>query len=297
MRRYILGIDVGGTKIQAGLVDLPDKILKNKQFLLNGQTKKTALDSIMKSAEYFRPHKIKAIGLGITGLVNPKTGMVIQSPNLPASWHKVPLKKIMERKFKVPVTIDNDVHCIALAEALVGLGKNCSVVFCLTLGTGIGAGLVINKKLYHGYQNAIEFGHTIIAEKSPLCSCGRYNHLEALVSGPAMTKLYRNITGQTKDPFQIEKEAKQNKKPAKRMITKMSQSLAVGLINAIHSYNPEIIILGGGLARSELLIQPAIREVKKQLLYPELKKTKIATSRLGYKAGVIGAALITKANK
>lgn len=293
MERYTIGLDVGGTKIQSGLVSQKFKVLSSTQTVIPHRTKKTVLAAIIESVDRLFSPNVRAIGIGITGLVDPRTGVVATSPNLPSDWHNVPLKNIIEKKFKVSTCIDNDAHGIALAEAVIGRGRSSRTVLSLTLGTGIGAGLVIDKQLYHGSQNVVELGHTFIAQNSPRCSCGRRGHFEALVSGPAMSHLYRQITHQSKTPHQIEAEAKAGKRPARRVLALMVDALAAGLANAIHSFSPDIIILGGGLSRARILVQPAITKAKQQLLYPSLRKTPIVISRLGYEAGVIGAALLT----
>lgn len=294
MNKFVLGADIGGTKVQVGLVNAQYRILATKQFPLRRRNGQEALSGIQQAvAELFSP-AVKTIGVGITGVVDHKTGWSKGSVNLPHDWRQVPLKNILQKKFKVPVTIDNDAHCLALAEAIVGAGKNFKVVLSITLGTGTGSGLIVDKKIYRGAHNIMEFGHTSLSGKPPRCSCGRLGHFESLVSGPAMSKLYRALTSQTKNPFQIEGEYYLGKKLARRTLTSMSFYLAVGLANAIHAYNPDIIVLGGGLSRVKPLVRQALRHLPDLLVYPELRQTKIVVSRLGYAAGVIGAALITE---
>jgi len=288
MDQYILGIDVGGTKIQAGLVNMKNKIFANQKFLFKRKNKKTAINSITNSIKALYTKEIKAIGVGITGLINSKDGIVVQSPNLPKSWRQVPLKKILEHKFKRPVSIDNDANCIALAEAVVGRGKKYSAVMNITLGTGVGAGLVINKKLFRGGHDAIEFGHIIINGNSSL---------DSLVSGPAMVAHYYKLTGKKQTTYEIVQAAKTGNKTAQAVLKVMSRWLAIGLWNAIYSYSPNIIVLGGGLADVQQLVQPAIHMAKIIPHYPTLAKIPIVTSNLHYSAGVIGAALLTKSKK
>jgi fructokinase len=181
-----------------------------------------------------------------------------------------------------------------LAEAVLGAGRGHSIVLGMTIGTGIGCGLVINKKVYHGANNVIELGHTIISDRRVRCRCGGYGHFEALVSGPAMERRYFKLTGQHKKARLIEDEAKNNKKAARQVFHEMSDYLARGLANTLNSYNPDIIVLGGGLSKVLLLVRPAIRQIHKYIFYSSLLKTKIAVSRLKYDAGILGAALITK---
>lgn len=297
MSKYILGLDVGGTKIQTGLVNQHHKVISENQFPINRKNKKTAITSIINSIEKSIAPGVKKIGIGITGLVDTKNGIVIQSPNLPKDWRRVNLKKIITDKFKKDAFLDNDANCIALAEAVYGLGKNYDHVMSLTVGTGIGAGLVNHKKIYHGHLNSIEFGHTNISKNSPTCSCGKIGHFEALVSGQAMVKLYHQETGKKLSTYEIIKKMRNGNKPAKKVINQMSKDLAMGIVNAIHSYNPEIIIIGGGLSTVPELIKPALKFYKKSLLYPELSKTKVVKTNLNYQAGILGATLLTRYNK
>ncbi|MCH7492112.1 ROK family protein [Patescibacteria group bacterium] len=288
MKKYKLGLDVGGTKIQVGLVDTNNKIIRSEQVAIHRKTKKEALESIIKSIKPLFSNQVSSIGVGITGLVNPDKGIVASSPNLPKNWKNVPLKSILTKKFKVPVSIDNDANCIALAEAVIGLGKNYKAVLSITLGTGVGAGLVINKKIFHGGYNATEFGHTMISDNSTF---------EDLVSGPAMIKNYYKRTSQKISSHAIVALAKSGNKIAKSVLTEMSKWLAIGLKNALYSYSPHIIIISGGLSVVSPLIIPALRQAKQNLLFNELKKTIIVRSHLNYNAGVIGAALITNSKK
>ena len=288
MKKYKLGLDVGGTKIQVGLVGASNKIIRSQHLAIHRKTKKETLDSIIKSIKTLFSNQVGSIGVGITGHVNPTTGIVAGSVNLPKDWKNVQLKKILEKKFKVPVVIDNDANCSALAEAIVGKGKKYNAIMNITIGTGVGIGIVINKQLFRGGQNATEFGHTIINAGFSF---------EKLVSGPSLVRNFRKKTGLNKTSYEIVTAANKGNRTAQSVIRVMSRWLAVGLNNAMLSYSTEIIIISGGLASVPSLVRPAIQEAKKMLLYRKLRKTLIVTSSLGYNAGVIGAALITNSKK
>ncbi|XOU94237.1 MAG: ROK family protein [Candidatus Kerfeldbacteria bacterium] len=294
MLKYILGIDIGGTKIQTGLVNTNLKVIQGKQSVMKRNTKSQALNSIFNSIEDYNPKDIKAIGISITGLVDSKKGIAIKSPNLPKGFFNVPLTKLISKKFKKPTFIENDGNCIALAEAIVGEGKNNKIVFSLTLGTGIGSGLIINKKLYTGSKNIFEFGHTFISNEKQKCNCGQYGHFESFVTGDGIQRTYKKLTNKNKTSYEIIKEAKLNKSSAKKAVVLTSHYLTLGLANIINSYNPDIIVLGGGLAKLNVLTKPAIKNIYSHLSSPEYKKTKVKVSKLGYDAGVLGAALLTR---
>ena len=297
MQKYTLGLDIGGTKIRIGLVDNNYRVFDSKKFLFNNKNKKTVLNNIFLAIDAYDRQLIKKIGIGITGLVDPSRGISRQSPNLPRDWHDVPLKKIIEARYKIPVTVNNDVHCLALGQALAGQGKKYGTVLALTLGTGIGAGLVINKKLFTGSINVSEFGHTTVAASSPLCSCGQRGHLEALCSGKTISYFYHNYTGKRFAPNEIEALAKHGNPKAIKTLKTMSHWLAIGIANAIHAYNPDVILIGGGLSKIRSMVGPAIKSAKSRLIYPALKATKIFPIKNLAEANVMGAAILTEYNK
>jgi glucokinase len=296
MAKYTLGLDIGGTKIQAGLVSKENKITRKQRVIYRGKNKSSVLRGIYEAIDSIFSSEVGAIGVGITGEVDISSGVVKYSPNLPRDWKNVKLKKILRKKYGVPVSIDNDAHCIALAEAYFGAGRGYPVVVGMTIGTGIGISLIINGHIYRGANNIIEFGHTITGNPAQKCSCGLLGHFEALVSGPAMTREYKKLTGLAKTPQNIEIAARHGDRRAKKVFKEMSTNLARGLADVIHSYNPSIIVLGGGLGRVDILTDPAIKQIRNYIKYPGLKNTKVVKSRLKYEAGILGAALIARKN-
>ncbi|MBU1149301.1 ROK family protein, partial [Patescibacteria group bacterium] len=150
-----------------------------------------------------------------------------------------------------------------------------------------------DRKVYRGSQNIIEPGHLIIEKGGAKCKCGGVGHLESYVSGNAMVSLYKKKTGKKTSTYQIVAAAKKGERAAKSLISMMSDYLAVGLANIIYTYNPQIIVIGGGLSTVPGLINPARQKVKKLLLYPEQLKTKIVKAKTPYQSNILGAALIT----
>lgn len=295
-----IGLDVGATKIAAGLVVKQGKILKKK--ILKTEVwkgKKVILTNINKAIESVWKPKVQAIGIGMAGQCETKTGTFLSGPNFPKNFRNIKIKKILESKFKVPVFLDNDARCFTLAESIFGVGKNYKNIIGITIGTGIGSGVIIDGKIYRGKNNtAGEIGHQTLDTSPPFrCSCGRRGHFEALVSGKAMINFYKHLTGKTKSTFEITKLAKRGDKTAQNVITLLSKYLTLGLANVIHIFNPEIIVLGGGLAQIEEIWQPALKNLKKELIYKSLRQTKIIKSKLKDKAGILGAALLCRFKK
>src|SRR5512142_2137304 len=178
-KRTIIGLDVGGTKIRAGVIARDGKILFSAKIPTETpRGKSVVLENIVKSVRAVWRNDVAAI-------VDHEKGIYRQGPNLPASFKNVPVAAILRRKFHVPVSVDNDVHCFTLAEAKFGAAKRFSTVVGLTLGTGIGGGIVMDGRLFRGRNNAAgEIGHMTVASSGPArCGCGRTGHFEAYGSG------------------------------------------------------------------------------------------------------------------
>ncbi|HEB01406.1 MAG TPA: ROK family protein [Candidatus Portnoybacteria bacterium] len=236
--------------------------------------------------------EIVGLGIGVPGPVDIQKGLVHFLPNLPG-WQKVPLKKILEKELSLPVSLDNDSNCFVLAETRFGAAQGYQNVIGLTLGTGLGGGIIINGEIYHGANGlAGEIGHMVIVAEGLKCNCGNRGCLEQYVSGSALVLKYKKLTGQEKTPLEIEKESEQKKKPALKVIEETGYYLGLGLANLINILNPEIIVLGGGVARTKTLYSPTIREMKKRV-FPLGQKTPVVISKLGREAGIIGAAWLS----
>ncbi len=296
--RTIIGLDVGGTKIRAGAVSSRGRLLSSVKIPTEASRgKAVVLENIVKCVRSVWQKDVKAIGVGMAGIVDHEKGVYRQGPNLPADFKNVPIAAILRRKFHVPVRVDNDVHCFTLAEVKFGAAKRFSSVVGITLGTGIGGGIVIDGRLYRGRDNAAgEVGHMTVVSAFPArCGCGRIGHFEAYGSGSAMRRLYRTLAGVTKEPVEVEKAAKSGDAKAKKAIRIMADGLAAGLANVIHVLNPDIIVVGGSIAAVDILWKPALASVRDRIVYPELKKTPIVRATLGDDANVLGATLITDA--
>jgi glucokinase len=287
----LIGIDLGGTKIAGVLitktgqilmdVQIPTEAYKGKAQVLTNIEK--AIDMLIKS----KKANIKAIGIGAPGPILYEKGIVVEAPNLPG-WKRVPLKKILEQHFNTSVFVDNDANCAALAEAHFGAGKEARDFIYLTVSTGIGGGIIINRSLYRGAKGAAgEFGHMIIDPRGPQCGCGKHGCFEAMASGSALKKK----TGM--DALSIELAARQGDKDAQKAIRDIASCLALGIANLVNIFNPEMVIIGGGLSNMrELLITPIRQEFKQYALTLPAKTVKIVKAKLGTKAGVLGAAAL-----
>ena len=201
------------------------------------------------------------------------------------------MRRRLEKKIPLPVWVENDASCFALAESLIGAGKNYSVVLGITLGTGLGGGLVINQKIFKGKGGASELGHTILDFHGPKCECGNAGCLEQFVGKKGLARLAKQHHFATKEGAALYRLAQDGNKKALRIWQVLGSFLGIGLVNAINVYDPEIIVLGGGISQAGKFFKKAMEsEIKRRSF---LKPGLIKVSQLK-KGGVIGAALLAK---
>ena len=285
MKRYIIGIDLGGTKIAAALADTKGKILN--KITIPTQAKKgpkTVLANVKKAIRLAmsKHGRIGKIGVSAAGPIDYKTGAIKNPPNLP--FKILNLKQELRKAFKVPVYIENDANAAALAELKYGAGKSCKNFIFVTISTGIGGGIIIDKKLYRGVDgSAGEIGHMVIDKNGKRCGCGMPGDLEVLGSGRAFKP----------SPIKVEKAARSGKSWAKKEIDKVARNLGLGFAGIINIFNPEMIIVGGGVSNlGELLLKP-LRKYAKQYALPLPGKTvKIVGARFKNEAALMGAVTI-----
>ncbi|MBN3033768.1 MAG: ROK family protein [Candidatus Saganbacteria bacterium] len=284
----IIGIDLGGTKIAACLATPEGKIVTDVNIPTEAaKGRKQVIDNIIKAVYNLKRgsrKKVTCLGIGVPGPILYEKGVVIEPPNLPG-WQRVNLKKILEKEFHVPVRLDNDANCAALAEAYFGAGKKARHFIYITISTGIGGGIIIDRKLYRGaIGSAGEFGHMVIDSKGFRCGCGNLGCLEALGSGTAI----RRRAGM--DAISVELAARQGGRRAQKVIARTAHYLAVGIANLVNIFNPELVVLGGGVSKMrELLLNPIKKEFKEYALTLPAGSVRIVRAKLGDEAGVLGA--------
>jgi glucokinase len=288
MKKIIIGIDLGGTKIAAAASDECGCILSEIIVPTEAQKgKKQVVLNIVKAIECLR-HSLKStiskIGIGVPGPIDYKKGLVINPPNLPG-WKKVNLKEELSKFFKVPIFIDNDANCAALGEALFGAGRRANDFIYITVSTGIGGGIIIDRKIYRGANGAAgEFGHMVIDPGGYKCGCGNYGDLEAMASGTSIK------TRSGEDAMAIHIKAQQGDKKAIKVINETAYYLGIGIANLVNIFNPELVVVGGGLSNmGELLLAPVRKEFNKHALSLPKKSVKIVRAKLRARAGLLGA--------
>ena len=312
-----IGIDVGGTNVKIALVDDKGKIIYSNSVPTYAQMGyeytvnniKQAIRDLMKETNT-KPSDIQGIGFDFPGQVDYKTGVVKLAPNIPG-WVNVPIAKMIEDEFHIPTRIDNDVRCAALGELKFGAGKGCENFVCITVGTGIGSGLVINGKLVRGAANAAgEIGHIKLQmQDGPICGCGDTGCLEAFASGPSIVAMaqeylksgkstkFREMAGVDGEitPYIVAKAAEAGDPVAKRIFEKTGYYIGMGLVSVINLLNPEKVIIGGGVAEAgDLLLEPIRKTIKARAMVIAGSSVEIVPAELGNSAGVIGASMLVE---
>ncbi|MBU0625448.1 ROK family protein [Patescibacteria group bacterium] len=282
----------------AGLVK-GKKIIRKERFITKESqktSKKDILKKIKLAIESVWNPQVNNIGLGIAGTTDPKKGIFFQGANFPPTFRNIDFKRELKH-FQVPIAIDNDVHCFTLGEAFYGQGQEYKNVFGITLGTGVGGSLVIDKQIYRGRDNAVgEIGHTIISleEDKTINDLNLSGRLESLASG---TGLKRLINQYYKKPFpseDLERLALRGDKKAIKIIDLAGRAFAIGCANIVLTLNPDIIIVGGGLSRLEGLWRVLHRDFRHLIPYQKLRSTKITKSILLHDATILGAAKLLR---
>lgn len=317
MPKNFIGVDLGGTKIAAGLLNQEGEILDRLQVLTNAAEGPSAvvgriievIRKIMSRSGLGR-EDVMGIGIGAPGPLNVRTGVVISPPNL-HGWHNVPLKDLVEQKVGVPTFIDNDANVAALAEHRLGAGRGTREMIYITVSTGIGGGIIINGELYHGFSDiAGEVGHITIDVDGPLCSCGNAGCLEELSSGRAVARtarealakggpsLMRELCGgdiQLVSPELVGEAAVQSDPMALAVVEQIGTYLGIGVASLVNILNPQRVVIGGGVSKiGTPLFQVVRRTVRERAVSSCADVVEIVPAELGDDVGIIGAAILVK---
>jgi len=296
-----IGIDIGGTSIKGVLLG-GKKIARKIKIPTKSKTnKKIIIAQIFECIRRLIRKNVKGIGIGVAGPMDFKNQKALNPPNV-TGLKNLELGKIIEKKFKIKTIIDNDVHCLVFAEALFGAGKNKQMVVGLGIGTGVGGGIVINKKIIYGKSGtAGEMGHMMIiypersrGEKARKCNCGSRGCLEAYINEKGIQKTAKKIFGREIGTIKLYEMAKKRDKKAIEVWKITGRYLGLGLANIVDTLNPDIVIIGGGIAGArEFLLNSAKKEMRKNILSPKAKNMPVVRAKLGEFAGAIGAGLLS----
>lgn len=288
-----VGIDLGGTKIE-GVVIAPDGAIVARRRVATERDR--GYEHIVATVGTLGRDLLalaagaRSIGVGTPGAISTRTGLLKNSNTTCLNGRT--LHADLQAEFAVPAHLENDANCFALAEALAGAGRGGRVVFGVILGTGVGAGIVIDGRLWSGLQHiAGEWGHHVIEADGPPCYCGRRGCVEAFLSGPALERAYATATGIGADAAEIARRAAASEPAATAVLASYLERFGRALGNVVNILDPSVIVLGGGVSNCEALYDAGRAAVARHVFNDELR-TPIVRHALGDSAGVIGAALL-----
>jgi len=306
----VIGVDLGGTKIGAALVDEAGNVIANVRFQTRVERgREFVIEQLLRAVgELFERaerlgERVLAVGVGSPGIIDPDSGVVVKpAVNLP-QWEGISLKRIFEERFNVVAFADNDVNVMALGESLFGVAKGLRNLVFIAIGTGIGGGIVVDGKLYHGSSfTAGEIGHMTILPDGPKCACGNYGCLEALASGPSIARRakeymekgvatsLRELVGDDEVSCElVAKAASEGDWLCRRLLEEAGRYIGVAVASLMNVLNPDCVVIGGGVAQAgEILLTPIRHEVALRAISP----APVLRSSLRENAGEIGAAAL-----
>lgn len=311
MADYYIGVDLGGTKILTALADEKGEILARKKLPTEADRGQEtiikninfSIDSVLKQAGVSKDQVLK-IGIGSPGPLSTVKGVIYETANLP--WTNVPIVDIMEEKTGIPVKLENDANAAALGEKWFGAGTNVDNMIYITVSTGVGGGIIEDKEIIHGADGgAGEVGHMTINPEGPVCGCGNHGCLESFSSGTAIGREGKKALQEGRsdvikklsdnnpdniDALLVAQAAAEGDEVAKEIYQKAGYYLGIGLANLVNLFNPELIVMGGGVMKDEdLFKKPMQKSLKERALGSSLEQVDICKVELGDDTGVKGA--------
>ena len=306
MKKYVIGVDLGGTKISTAISTIEGNILANVLLPTKAEEGEAAvLGRIVQSIDEVivgsstSIDEIEAIGIGSPGPLDAKKGIIITTPNLPFKNYN--LVQPLKEKYNIPVYLDNDANAAAIGEYMFGAGKGKNSIVYFTVSTGVGGGAVLDGKVYRGHtSNALEIGHTTVDPNGPRCNCGNLGCLEAMSSGTAIAKKGKEAVStnvetslkkhDTVTSYEVFKEAEAGDEVAKDIIDNALTYLGIGVANAIATFDPEMIIIGGGVSKAGDIVFDTVKKVVNKRCFKSMAEScEIVPAGLGSDAGVVGA--------
>jgi glucokinase len=288
--KRVIGVDVGGTKILAGIVDENGNVARRREWVTSLDSQDALLAELETVVDQLLDDSVAAVGFGLPSRIDPRSGRVDASVNIPLT--DVPMQERMARRFQRPVGIENDGNAAALAEFRVGAGREADTLVMLTLGTGVGGGVVIDGKLL---RDGGELGHTVIEFDGLPChgACTGRGHLEAYVSGTAATGLAHAAFGPAADAHRLVRLAAEGDGTATEILAGVGRRLGAGIGSFVNIFRPDVVVVGGGFAAAgEFLLRPADATMRREALPPARDRVRLVRSELGTAGGVIGAGFV-----
>jgi glucokinase len=287
----VIGVDVGGTKILAGIVDRDGRVERHRENPTPVGSEDDLLAGLDRAVEELLDDGIAAVGFGLPSPIDQKTGRAQQAVNIPLDA-TVAFRTRMAERFGLPVGLENDANSAAYAEFHFGAAREANTMVMLTLGTGCGGGAVIDGKLFRGWA---EFGHMVIVYDGIRCqgTCTGRGHLEPYVTGVAATKLAQEVFGPAVDAHRLVRLANEGEPRAIEILDGIGRHLGAGIGSLVNIFNPELVVIGGGFAAAgDFILDPAREIVAREGLAHAGERVRIVRAELGTAAGLIGAGLV-----
>lgn len=287
----MIGVDVGGTKILAGVIDRDGSIEAQHEIETPKSSQQDVVEALDGAVRAMLDDRVGAIGYGIPSNLDRRTRVALQATNLPLK--DFDLRGHGREEFGLPIGVENDGNAAAFAEWRFGAGRGTSNLLMLTLGTGVGGGLVLDGDLYRGWA---ELGHVVVLAGGPPCqgNCHGRGHLETLASGTAAERAAQELYGPEADGHQLVQRAHEGDAEASDRLERIAELLGAAIGSFANEFDPEVVVIGGGFGRAagDLLFEPALRAARREALTPADKELRIVPAELGVEAGMIGAALV-----
>jgi len=288
--KRVIGLDLGGTKILAGVVDRDGHVEQRREHPTPTTSQDELLAGLDVAVEELLTDEIVALGFGLPSPIDQRSGRALQSVNIPLK--DMDFRGRMEERFSLPVGIENDANAATYAEFRFGAARDVDTMVMLTLGTGCGGGAVIDGKLYRGWA---EFGHIVIEYDGLPCqgTCTGRGHLEAYVTGVAAGKLAAAEFGPAVDAHRLVRLANEGEPRAVEILDGIGRRLGAGIGSLVNIFNPELVVIGGGLgAAGDFVLDPAREILRREALAQAGYRVPIVRAELGTAAGLIGAGLV-----
>jgi glucokinase len=294
-RSRVIGVDVGGTKILAAVVTPQGAIEARVEHPTAVSSERALLEEIDSVVEELRSEaaEVQALGFGIPSRIDQRSGRAVASVNIPLEG--VELRDRMRKRHGLPVGIDNDANAAAIAEWHAGAARGASDVVMLTLGTGVGGGLILSGQPYRGATGSgAELGHIVLTPDGPPCGCGGRGHLESFAAGPAADRVARQLYGDHANAHELVRHARDGEPDAVEALASIGRYLGLGIASFVNIFDPELVVVGGGFgeAAGELVLGPAREVLAREGLPPARDAVRIVEAQLGTDAGVIGAGMV-----
>jgi glucokinase len=289
-----IGIDVGGTKIAAGVIDREGRIERRVERRTPADSRDEFLELLDEIVDELRIEGVEAIGFGLPSTIDQRTGRVVGSVHVPLN--DFDFRDHAAERFSIPVALDNDGNAAAIAEWKIGAGRGASHMIMLTLGTGVGGGLILDGKPYRGWVGAgAEIGHMVLEYGGEPCggNCTGHGHFEQVSSGRAADRKAVELLGPDATGRELAGAARAGNEEALEAVREIGRKLGAALGSLVNIFNPELIVIGGGFSQArDLFLEPALETMKVEALPPGRDLVRVVPALLGPDAGLVGAGFV-----